>query len=128
MSDPSPLSSHPSSQGRWRDKLRHAFAVEPTAEGDATISAESQELANRIADKVARRGMAVPAVMLLEMSRPLNYVAAQALHGLTPLLGSLVGDARVRGFAELLEQRGAVDYLCQRLESPRPDAPDQPAS
>lgn len=126
MSDPSLISPDRSVRGGWRERLRHAFAVSP-AEG-AALSAESQVLADRIAGVVARRGLAVPAVMLLEMSRPLNYVAAQALHGLTPILGSLVGDARVRGFAELLEQRGAVDYLCERLESPRSDAPDQPAS
>jgi hypothetical protein len=123
MSDSSLLPPDQSIRGGWRERLRQAFAVAPPG---GSLSEESQALADRIAQTVSRRGLAVPAVMLLEMSRPLNYVAAQALHGLTPLLGSLVGDARVRGFAELLEQRGAVDYLCQRLES-RPSAPDQPA-
>lgn len=125
MPDASLPSPNQPARAAWRQRLPHAFAVSPS--GDASLSPESRALADHLADRVSRRGLGVPAVMLLEMSRPLNYVAAQALHGLTPLLGSLVGEARVQGLAELLEQRGAVDYLCQRIES-RPNTPDQPAS
>ena len=80
MPDASLPSPNPPARAAWRQRLRHAFAVEPS--GDASLSPESQALADHLADRVSRRGLGVPAVMLLEMSRPLNYLAAQALHGL----------------------------------------------
>jgi hypothetical protein len=86
-----PPSDRPGIAGRLLAAVRHAFAVEGESGG---LSPAQLETADRVAAAVARRGLAVPALMLLETLRPLNYVAAQALHGLTPLAGSLVGDKR----------------------------------
>ena len=59
--------------------------------------------------------MTTPALMMLEMSRPLNYVSAQFLHFVQPFL-VLIADAReYKAFTEFLEQRGSIDYICGRL-------------
>jgi hypothetical protein len=55
--------------------------------------------------------------MMLEMSRPLNYVSAQLLNFFQPLLGVLTNAAEYEQFTLFLEQRGSIDYICGRIEA-----------
>jgi hypothetical protein len=99
----------------WREKLRHAFAVEsPTA---LTMTDETRVLIDDLCQGLVRRQLVAPALILLEMSRPLNYVGAQGLHALTPLLGAVVQPQKMKELAEFFEHRGSVEYVCQRLET-----------
>ncbi len=60
--------------------------------------------------------MQIPAITFLEMSRPLNRVAAQVLFFFYPVASlALTGDDYNR-FAQFLEKSGSIDYLCRRLE------------
>lgn len=103
---------------RW---LKHAFAVEPP--GPAVPTEAQRAVVDRVLVAVLERRMTAPARLALEMSRPLNYLAAQSMHFFAPLVTSLVGPKEYDQFVAFLEQRGSIDYLCRRmgeLESSRP--------
>ena len=74
------------------------------------------ELVDIVCKAVVRRGMIVPALMALEMSRPLNFVASQAMHFFRPIVSVVLDGPSIAEFATFLEHRGSVEYLCQRLE------------
>ncbi len=106
---------------RW---LRHAFAVDPP--GPARPDEADRILVDRVCAEVVRRRLTAPALLLLEMSRPLNYLSAQALHALHPFL-SVLGNANdVDRLARFLERRGSIEYVTDRLEAL--DGAGRPAS
>ncbi|MFO1093755.1 MAG: hypothetical protein U0992_10655 [Planctomycetaceae bacterium] len=92
--------------------IRHAFAIE---RGFAPTDEELQ-LAERLCREILRRELVVPALMFLEMSRPLNSLGAQALHFFTPVLSAVFTPEQCRRMAAFLERRGSIDWLCNRLE------------
>lgn len=98
----------------FREWWRNAFAVEPP--GPAQPTEAQQPIVDRLCREVVNRGMSVPALLLLESSRPLNFVSAQVIHFFTPLLSAITNPEGARLFAEYLEQRGSIPYLCDRIE------------
>ena len=98
----------------WRDQIRNAFAVDKP--GAAEANERQAEICDRVCRAVVRRGMTLPALMALEMGRPLNFVASQALHFFRPIISVVLDGPTIEEFATFLEQRGSVEYLCQRLE------------
>lgn len=95
--------------------LKHAFAVETDDAGN--LPETERRVVDRLCQEVARRDLVVPALMFLEMSRPLNYVGAQALHFFQPMIGALIDGDAPKHFASFLERRGAIDELCRTLEN-----------
>lgn len=79
--------------------------------------AEEQAVLDRLAREVVRRRLTTPALLLLEVGRPLNFVSAQALHFLQPVLAGFADARTLEVFAHLAERRGAVDALITRIES-----------
>ena len=95
--------------------LKHAFAVDDPQ--TLTLSDRQERIVERICREVVRRHLATPALMALEMARPLNFVGAQVMHFFHPFV-SVVTDANgYREFTALLERRGAIDVLVERLEA-----------
>src|SRR5262245_30882110 len=99
--------------------FKHAFAVD-TVDGPPT--AEQRALAERLCREVVRRGLAVPAVAFLEMSLPLNYLSAQVVHFFEPMLGAFTDTAGVKRFAQFLERRDAIEWLCGRINALQAEA------
>jgi hypothetical protein len=105
----------------WREQLKHAFAVDS---GPVEPTERQMELVDIVCKAVVRRGMIVPALMALEMSRPLNFVASQAMHFFRPIVSVILDGPSIGEFATFLEQRGSIEYLCQRLEHWNQVGPD----
>jgi hypothetical protein len=95
--------------------LRHAFAIEPG--GPAAPNEQQRALVERLCAEIVRRQLAVPAVFLLEMSRPLNQVSAQLLHFFAPIAAVAVNADDYQQLAQFLERRGSVEFILQRLEA-----------
>src|SRR6266852_1022428 len=74
------------------------------------------ELLDRIAAEVVRRGLVTPAVFFIELNRPLSFLAGQAAHMLFPFLAPVLGIGLARQVAELLEDPRNVDRLLNRIE------------
>jgi len=126
--------------GRMKERWKHAFAVDPP--GPAEPNEDQRRAVDSLCEKVVRRGLTTPAITLLEMSRPLNFVVAQSMHVSQPTvtivsrmvrllaskpevddLGepvhspSRISAADWTPLAEFLEKRGSIEYMLQRLES-----------
>ena len=97
--------------------LKHAFAVDPP--GPAEPTAEQQRPVDWVCRQVARRRLTTPGLIALEMSRPLNFVAAQMMHVLSPGVWALLrrqSHEDYKHFAAFLERRGSIEYLARRIE------------
>lgn len=95
-------------------RIRHAFAVEDPE--DFTPTELERAAAEKVCREIVRRRMILPTSMLLEMSRPLNYLGAQALHFFTPFASVLVDGRSWEDFASFVERRGSVEYLIRMLD------------
>jgi len=95
--------------------LAHAFAVERPEEFAPTE--EQQQIADRICREIIRRDMVTLAILTLETCRPLNYIGSQAIHFFSPFISFLVDPKAQKIFADFLEKRGSIEWLCQRLET-----------
>ncbi|OAI51457.1 hypothetical protein AYO47_07105 [Planctomyces sp. SCGC AG-212-M04] len=105
--------------------LKNAFAVD---HGPLEPTPEQTALVDRLAREVVRRGMTVPALAFLEMSHPLNYVTAQAIHFFTPMIGAVANTNAHQVLADLLEHRGAIEYICQQIERVQTETADRAKS
>lgn len=98
----------------FREALQHAFHVDPP--GAATPDDTTRDIVDRVCRSIVKRGMTTPALMALEMSRPLNFVASQAMHIVRPAAELVLDTQAFTQFATFLEQRGSIEYLCERLQ------------
>lgn len=95
--------------------LRHAFAIDPP--GPAQPDEAQARVIDRICNEIVRRRLVPPAMMLIEMGRPLNHLSAQVLHFFQPFI-TVIGDAAAyEQFTTFLERRGALDYIGARIEA-----------
>ncbi len=96
---------------RW---LKHAFAVD--SPGPAEPTPEQHAAVDAVCRQIVKRHLTTPTLVFLEMSRPLNYVGSQVLHFFGPILSMITQRRGHQHFAAFLEHRGAIDYLCRRIE------------
>jgi hypothetical protein len=84
---------------------------------DEDITQERRgRLIDRLAERITRRGLAVPAILLLDLFKPFSFIASQALLLCQPLSGWMNVEQQVADYAGLLADRSNVDYLVARLE------------
>ena len=77
---------------------------------------EQRELLGRVAERIAARGLATPAIFALESVRPLTFLASQALVVLGPIVQALLSLKEYDLFCDALEDRANLDWLIARLE------------
>ena len=77
------------------------------------------DLIETLASSITRRGLTTPAMVLLELVKPLSFLLSQALLVTDPLLSPLAGGMG-RRWAWLLEDRLRIDGLLETLASHRP--------
>jgi len=94
--------------------LKKAFAIDPP--GEVMPDEQQKPVVDALCRGIVNRGLSTPALMLLEMSRPLNFVSAQLLHVLAPFIQALTDQQEHQHLALFLERRGSIDYLCNRIE------------
>lgn len=92
---------------------------------DDELSPEDRDkLIDELARKVVSRGMETPAIMFLEMHKPVAFLASQSVLVASPFLMPLFGPEGVRKFSQLLGDRENVELLIRRIE----DLADEKAS
>ncbi len=94
--------------------LKNAFAVENPEGVEPT--AVQKEIVDKVCREVARRHMSTPALLFLETFHPLNYIGSQVLHFFQPIVAVILTTDSYGHFAEFLEQRSSIDYLCRKIE------------
>lgn len=83
----------------------------------ALDSQRREKLIEDLAHRAARMHVTAPAILFLEMNKPLAYVGAQMLWVAQPFLSLWLDRADVRDVALLFEDAASVQALIQRLES-----------
>ena len=84
---------------------------------DAELPEEKREaLIEDLAQKVRKRGLATPAILFLEIHKPLTYLASQSLLIGSGFLAPLFGPQNVQQYVKLFESRENVERLIQRIE------------
>ncbi len=122
--------------------LKHAFDASGP---DEPPSPAQLEMVEKLCHEVVRRRLAIPALVFLEISRPLNTLSAQSLHFLAPMLSMFSGPKAAPAppvpetsppspsdtsspapakplapheiLAQFLERRDSIPYLCDRIEA-----------
>lgn len=79
-------------------------------------ASEHERLINKVAEHLVQRRLAVPAIFLLETTKPLSFIASQGLVALEPFITSLLTIPDYQTFREMLEDRENVERLLQRIE------------
>jgi hypothetical protein len=98
--------------------LRHAFAVDPP--GPAEPTPEQQGPVDWVCRQIIRRGLTTPGLVMLEVTRPLNYIMSMGMHAASPLVWAVARQQAHEGFrhfATFMEQRGAMEYIARRIET-----------
>lgn len=95
--------------------LRHAFAIEPASAFAPTP--DEARLVERLAVAVVRRGMATPAIMALECSHNLNFLASQTMVFFAPIFQALFSRTDYAVLTNFLERRGSIEYMSRRIEA-----------
>ena len=78
--------------------------------------AQSEQLIEHLTELISRWRLTVPAILLLQATRPLAFIASQGLLLCQPLLSFVYDAPRIEGYAELLADRASIDRLVSRLE------------
>ncbi|MCH8260272.1 MAG: hypothetical protein IIC46_08700 [Planctomycetes bacterium] len=103
--------------GPLRSKLKHAFAVD--APGAVEPTKLQRPAVEWICTQIAKRHLSTPGLIFFEMTRPLNYLGAQVMHLTSPGVWAIAPKHIYGGyihFAEFLERRGSMEYMCWRIE------------
>ncbi len=87
-----------------------------TSPATERLAAADHQLLHKVAELCVRRGLGVPAVLMLEMCKPLNYVGSQALAFAGPFVQAFVSAEKYYRLAELLEDRKNVEVLLREIE------------
>jgi hypothetical protein len=78
--------------------------------------AQSEQLIEHLAEQISRWRLTMPAILLLQVTRPLSFIASQGLLLCQPLLSFVYDAPRIADYAELLANRATIDRLVARLE------------
>jgi hypothetical protein len=92
--------------------FRNAFALRE----DELPPEEREGLIQSLAEFVVKRGLSVPAILALDMHRPLAHTMGAGVVVMTPILGPLFGLERMEQAKLLLTSRDGVECLIQRIE------------
>ena len=80
------------------------------------LTAETERTLERLAQQVVARGLAVPAILFLEMNKPIAFLLGQSVLLGAPALSPFLGVANVEDLAEVLSSRDNVEHLLRRIE------------
>ena len=93
-----------------------AEAEQPRDIDEDFTDEERDALIDKIADGVVKRRMEAPAVLFLELHKPLSFVGSQALIIGSPFVGPFVGIENVNRVSKLIGDRSNVERLIRRIE------------
>lgn len=81
-----------------------------------TLGPEDKALVERILTQVMRYRMGVPAIFMLEAFSPMAVVGSQAMHFLSPVVGTFGMSGDYDRLAKLLEKRDLLEAVIREIE------------
>lgn len=77
---------------------------------------QKNEVIDSLAKKIAGRRLETPAVLFLDMHKPLSFIASQSLLMAMPFLAPVFGGQSIADLSKLLAERDNVEALIKRIE------------
>jgi len=78
---------------------------------------EQIQILEKVAREIVRRKLTAPAIFLLEMGKPFNFLGSQILIGLEPFISNLFNIRDYRKFALIIERDSNVERLIRLIEN-----------
>ncbi len=101
----------------WRLDIQEDFwNVDWDRELATELSEEELALFDRIAKEIAERQLTVPALMLLEGFKPLNWIGSQFMLFLEPITVYIFNLKQTQTLRRALQKREAMEELARRIE------------
>jgi len=98
-----------------KEKLKHAFGI---GKSEPFSPNKKEEAAvEKVCNEIVKRHVTLPAIVMLETFRPLNYLGSQLMHFFHPIISSILTIDGYSDFTTLLEKRESVDYIINKLKS-----------
>ena len=85
-------------------------------DNSAAISQSDKQLISNLAEKIVRHGMAIPAILFLEMVKYLSFFGGQLMVFFGPIITVFIPSHSYYKIAELLEDRKNVEFLLVQIE------------
>ncbi len=97
-------------------KLKKFFSQAFALGADVCLTATDADILKRIAKFIVDKQMGEPALMFVQTLAPLNFIGASSLHFFEPFATMVLNKKDYNHFAELLENRRAVETLAKFIE------------
>jgi len=81
-----------------------------------SITHSDKQLISNLAEKIVRHGMAIPAILFLEMGKYLSFFGGQLMIFFGPIITVFIPSHSYYKIAELLEDRKNVEFLLVQIE------------
>ena len=81
------------------------------------IPEDEERVLNKLAERVVRWKMTVPAIVFLESVKPLNYIGSQTLVFFEPMVQAVFNFQEYDAFRRAMERRENVERLMQKIEA-----------
>ncbi|MCJ7508428.1 MAG: hypothetical protein MUO85_06815 [candidate division Zixibacteria bacterium] len=97
--------------------FRQKFSLPDFKETDSkNLTPEQEELLHKVAQKVVRWKMSVPAILFLESVKPLNYLGSQMMVFFEPFVQTVFTWKDYDQYRIIMEERENVEKLLQKIE------------
>lgn len=97
----------------FRAGLAHAFSLDSQKK---PLSPEEDAILEKIAGLIAKKGMTAPAIVFLEMHRPLNFLGGQMMHFLSPFMDMVYKGDEMERLAEILNLEAGFEEFINKLK------------
>ena len=85
-------------------------------ESNVTISQSDRQLISNLAENIVRHGMAVPAILSLEMVKYMSFISSQLMVFFGPVITVFIQSKSYYKITHLLEERQNVEFLMLEIE------------
>ncbi len=92
------------------------FAPEDISDAEP-IPEDEERILEKVAERVVRWKMSVPAIIFLESVKPLNYIGSQTMVFFEPIIQSVFNFKEYDTFQRAMERRENVERLLQMIEA-----------
>ena len=84
--------------------------------GRGVLPEEEEAVLEKLARKTVEKGMTIPAIMLLESVKPLNFIGSQVMVFFEPMVQSVFNFKDYDTLRTALEKRETIEILILRIE------------
>jgi len=94
----------------------HEIPPQPELDGEELSPEERDRMIEELAHKIVDRRLETPAILFLEMHKPVTFLASQSVLVASPFLVPLFGRDGVRRYSQLFSAQENVELLIRRIE------------